>query len=216
MMALMEKDIRLILLRKSTLVIYILIGIVFTYSFSTSFSGAYLTMLGTMIALSTISYDDSDNCMSFIFTLPCTRKDYVVEKYIFVYGFSFIAGMIGLVIIIIGSMVKGELINAYTILEILLSDIPILVITGGLMIPLQFKFGPEKARIVLMVIIGVVLVMVVAVGKMFDMETLFSNLESRMNAVSLPGIFTAIMLVLIIITVVSAIISSKIITSKEY
>ena len=215
MRALFEKDLRLILIRKSTLFIFLIIGVVFTLSFSNSFSGAYLTMLGTMLALSTISFDDSDNCMAFLFTLPCTRKQYVLEKYLFVYGFSFVAGLIGLVIIIILNITKGSVVNEAVLIEILASEIPILVITGGLMIPLQLKFGPEKSRIVLMSIIGVVLIAGFMISKSSYATTVMEQFYRLMDGNTSMKFLAMLIVVLMIITVISTLATSRIMNDKE-
>lgn len=216
MRALFEKDIRIVLMRKSTLLIFLVIGVIFTWSYSNYFSGAYLTMLGTMIALSTISYDDADNCMAFLFTLPCTRKQYVLEKYMFVYGFSFLAGLTGLVIIVVSSMVKGEMVNEVVIIETLASEIPILVITGGIMIPLQLKFGSEKSRIILMSLIGIVLIIGVIATKNDRIKSLVDYLDNTLNSNTPIGALLVLIIILIVLSVISVCISGRIVDRKEY
>lgn len=180
MRALFEKDLRLILTRKSTLFIFLIIGVGFTWSFSSSYSGAYLTMLGTMLALSTISFDDSDNCMAFLFTLPCTRKQYVLEKYIFVYGVSMLAGLI------------------------------------GLMIPLQLKFGPEKSRIVLMLVIGVVLIAGYIISKSAYVSTMIEQVRKLLDGNVPIQLLALLIATLVIITVISVLATSKIMNVKEF
>ena len=216
MRALFEKDLRLILIRKSSLFIFLIIGIVFTWNFSGSFSGAYLTMLGMLLALSTISYDDSDNCMAFLFTLPCTRRQYVYEKYLFIYGFSFVAGIIGLVIVLIASLLKGEAINSEMVVDVLVSEIPILVITGGIMIPLQLKYGPEKARIVLISIIGLLFAIGAMINKIWGLEEALTSIDEALNAMNYISIIVAFLVVLVISSVISLQITRQIITKKEY
>lgn len=216
MRALFEKDFRLIMIRKSSLLIYLIIGVVFTWSFSGSFSGAYITMLGTILALSTISYDDADNCMEFIFTLPCTRRQYVIEKYLFIYGFSFVAGLIGLVIIIAASFLKGVPINESMILEIAASEIPILIITGGLMMPLQLKFGAEKSRVVLLILFGIGCVIVFAASKMTNAKSLLIGISDTLNSVNPVSLVVISGIILIAFALVSALISVKIVENKEY
>lgn len=216
MTALLEKDLRLILLRKSTLVIYLIIGVVFTGEFSSSFSGAYLTMLGTMLALSTLSYDDSDNCMEFLFTLPCTRKQYVIEKYLFVYGFSFVAGLIGIAIIVAASLVKGDPVTAEMFVEVIASELPILVITGGLMIPLQLKFGPEKTRMVLIAVIGMIFIAGYMVSRITGAENFLKKLTETLDAMNPASVAIVGVGVLVVLSVISMMISVKIMDNKEF
>ncbi len=216
MKALFEKDLRLILIRKSTLVIFLVIGVIFTWSFSSTFSGAYLTMLGTMLALSTISYDDSDNCMSFIFTLPCTRRQYVLEKYIFIYGFSFVAGLVGLLIIVVSSLAMKNPVNEVLIAEILSSELPILVITGGLMIPLQLKFGPEKSRIVLLSLMGIIFAAGYLLSQLAVVGHVLGSIRDAMDNVNPIAAFAGLLGILILLTAVSIMITTRIMDNKEY
>ena len=48
-----------------------------------AFMISYLMVMCSFFTLSTISYDDFDHGMGYLFTLPVTRKIYVTEKYVF-------------------------------------------------------------------------------------------------------------------------------------
>lgn len=215
MRCLIEKDIRLVFTRKSSIFIFLLTGAIFTWSFSVSYSGAYITELGTILAISTISYDDLDNCMAFILTLPCTRKQYVLEKYLFVYGFSSIAGIVGMVIIITSNLVRGIPVDADIILEILASEVTIMIVTGGLMIPLQLKFGPEKSRVVFLVIIGIIFVIGFLLQKIIDLGMLLDSVANTVENMSITGICITMVVVLFVISIVSFMISTRIMENKE-
>ena len=45
----------------------------------------FVTAMCMMMVITTISYDDSDNGLAFLLTLPVSRKTYVTEKYIFAF-----------------------------------------------------------------------------------------------------------------------------------
>lgn len=214
MTTLLEKDIRLLLIRKSTLVLFLIIGVIFTWEFSSSFSGAYLTMLGTMLALSTLSYDESDNCMEFLLTLPCTRKQYVMEKYLFVYGFAFVSGVIALVIILVSGLLKGAPLNANMLLEVIASEFPIIAVTGGLMIPLQMKFGPEKSRLVLIALFGFVFVVAFMISKMPKADSMSKSIADVVNSVNAITLMIIGCIILIILSAISILISMKIIENN--
>lgn len=215
MKTLFEKDLRLILLRRSTLFIFLVIGVIFTWQFSDSFSGAYMTMLGNLLALGTLSYDDNDNCMAFLFTLPCTRKQYVMEKYLFVYGFSFLAGLIGMAIIIISNLVSGNPITILKLAEILASELPILFAVGGIMIPLQLKFGPEKSRIVFLGIFGVIAIALYALSELSPSVNLLGNLVKTLDAMNPVAVTLGLAVILAAMTIISFIITTKIMENKE-
>ena len=83
MLGLIEKDLRLTLARKQTLIIFFIMALVMGLSMNGSFIIGYLTMLATIIAVGTISYDEFDNGFAFLMTLPFDRRTYVREKYLF-------------------------------------------------------------------------------------------------------------------------------------
>ena len=47
------------------------------------FMVSYSSFLVVSVAVSTISYDDTANGLAYIFTWPASRKQYVLEKYLF-------------------------------------------------------------------------------------------------------------------------------------
>ena len=69
-----------------------------------SFVVGWVTMIAVITALGTISYDEYDNCMPFLMTLPVTRKGYALEKYLFTMICSVIFWIISVVIVIITSL----------------------------------------------------------------------------------------------------------------
>ena len=83
MRGLLEKDFRLTFIRKQTLLIFFIMAIVMGVSMDGSFLVGYLTMLASIVALGTISFDEFENGFPFIMTLPFDRKTYVREKYLF-------------------------------------------------------------------------------------------------------------------------------------
>ncbi len=67
----------------------------------TSFPIGFLGFVGALFSLSSISYDEFDNGNAFLFSLPITRKDYVLEKYIF----GLISGIMFLLLTVISLVV---------------------------------------------------------------------------------------------------------------
>ena len=83
MSGLMEKDIRLILQRKKFMLMLMAMAICLSFAMDDSFITSYMAMIGMVFALTTLSYDEYDNGLPFIFTLPISRRDYAFEKQIF-------------------------------------------------------------------------------------------------------------------------------------
>lgn len=127
-----------------------------------------------------------------------------------------LAGLIGLVIIIISSIAKGSVMDEAMLIETLVSEIPILVITGGLMIPLQLKFGPEKSRIVLMLVIGVVLIAGYIISKSAYVSTMIEQVRKLLDGNVPIQLLALLIATLVIITVISVLATSKIMNVKEF
>ena len=84
MKGLLIKDLRLMKNMGNSLAIILLVAVGMSfYSSDMSFIVIYLAIIGTSFTSSTISYDEFDNGNAFLFSLPVSRKDYVLEKYLF-------------------------------------------------------------------------------------------------------------------------------------
>ncbi|MCI8282661.1 MAG: ABC-2 transporter permease [Lachnospiraceae bacterium] len=128
---------------------------------------SYLGFIGTMFSLSSINYDEFDNGNPFLFSLPISRREYVLEKY----GFGLILGgsfwLMGTVI----SMAVQTFRQARPPVDILpacLAILPFLPLFLSIMLPLQLKFEGEKGRIARAGVIGVIFLICILSGKLFQ------------------------------------------------
>ena len=81
MKGLLIKDFKLVMIQKYALLV--IVGVMSLMTFKSDnrvFAIAYMTFVGTLFALSTISYDEADNGNAFLFALPISRRGYVAEK----------------------------------------------------------------------------------------------------------------------------------------
>lgn len=114
----------------------------------------YLSAVFAMLVTSTISYDQLDNGMNFIFTFPVSREKYVLAKYVL--------GMLAVVcltVIFSASVLAAGMVNssAYSLREYFSGIFGALLTAVGIMsvlIPLLLKFGSEKSRVAMMIILG--------------------------------------------------------------
>lgn len=157
MKGLLIKDFQLAFLNIKMLVALCFISIFITSSAtgSSAFVISYVTIIFFMLVLTSISYDELDHSISFLFTLPISRKTYVGEKYVF----SLVCGMIGLVfstaLCVVISMIKNiNLIEADFILIAFMIYFVLLFIVA-LMLPIQLKFGGDNGRIALFLVFGI-------------------------------------------------------------
>lgn len=149
MKGLMIKDLCLLLKRKQTLMIFLLICVVMTYAQGGIFSIGYSSMLMLIWALSTLSFDESGHGITFLLTLPVTRKIYVFEKYLFCLLACICGWLIGLTLATGVAILTGTALLPLP--ELLASTgmlIPVLL-SAELMIPVQLKYGQERSRLMM-------------------------------------------------------------------
>ena len=126
MKGLLEKDLRLMLSRKQSILIFIVASLFVAFTMDGSFVVSYLTMLFTVIAISTLSYDEYDNGFAFLMTLPFSRKTYVREKYIFTLLAEITAWVISVIFYYVVNMIKGVRIDLLSEAPVLLMYLPLL------------------------------------------------------------------------------------------
>ena len=198
MRGLIEKDLRLILCRKQTLLIFVVLALVMSLSMEGSFIIGYITMLVTIVSVGTLSYDEFDNGYAFLMTLPFDRKTYAREKFLFCLCMDIAAWCIGTVLYCIGNILRHTPVALADELPMLLAFIPTLFLSAAIMIPLQLKYGSEKSKTVLYVIVGIVAVLLLG----------SKSLAGHSNNI-LPGLVEALnrmspILILLVITAVCA------------
>lgn len=155
MTGLLIKDYYLLTQRKQTLVLFVVISLMIGYTMESSFVVGYMTMLSCMQATGTIAYDEADNGMLFLMSLPADKKTYARSKYVLGFLLCGITWVLGVVLMFALYAVKGtefiwtdELISAVAL-------IPAFLVMMDVMIPLMLKYGAEKSRVVLALIVGV-------------------------------------------------------------
>ncbi len=155
MMALLLKD--LALLKQQKQFFLVMAGLVVFYSFFASgavftFAIVYMGIMMGMFTLSTISYDEYNNGAVFLFTLPISRREYVLEKYMFAAIMSAGSTVAATAVCLGVGYAKEIFTNGTDVVEFLAGSIGGALVTVclmlSLMIPLQLKFGAEKSRIV--------------------------------------------------------------------
>ena len=220
MKGLFVKDLLLVKNQTRTLPLLVLCGVVMAVSMQASAAVMYLTILGTMISVGTISYDEMGNGYSFLFTLPVTRKMYVREKYVFSVLFCLATILAGLVIGAAVMLAKGlpAVSSADELLSFTAGAFLAASVMTGSMIPVRLKYGTEKSSIALFVIFGVFAVIAITAVKA---RSILPEKTVRLITTALSHIGTGVMLPCIIllslvILVISERLSERIVMRKEY
>ncbi len=217
MRGLIEKDLRLTLARKQTLVIFFVMALFMGLSMDGSFIIGYLTMLATIMSVGTISYDEFDNGFAFLMTLPFDRKTYVREKYLFSLVLSAAAWCIGAVLYCIGSLIRHSAINLTDELPVLLAILPVLYLSAAILIPLQLKYGAEKSRIVFFIIFGIIALLMIGAKNLFNSSnSILAALTKVLNDKSPVVVLIILAALCAIIAFISCLISIQIIKKIEF
>ena len=170
MKGLLIKDFCLLRNQKRLLPIFALLAVWFTVLHTDGFAFPFLGMMSTILAASTISYDELDRCQTALFTLPFERRTYVAEKYV-----------LG-AILLAAAMVLGGLCTAAR--QIVAHDVELegvgmtVVLTVcvcaaalGAIIPLRIRFGGDQGRIVLYTVFALVALAVVGLTRLLPKQT---------------------------------------------
>ena len=171
-----------------------------TNSTSSSFIIGFLSFVATLFTLSSISYDEFDNGNAFLFSLPITRKSYVIEKY----GFGMIMGSsfwaFGTLIVILKEIIAMKYVSIDTIMAAFII-LPIVFSVLAIMLPFQLKFGGEKGRIAIICTLVIVFLMGIVITKVsnafhINLSFLFHQIATLNRAVLILAIigFTILML----------------------
>lgn len=147
MKGLLVKDMKLLKLNRNFLGILIAVEIILLiFSDGLMFPVGFMTMVVGMFGISTISYDEMDNGNAFLFTMPFSRKAYVLEKYLE----SFLLDVIALIVTGTASLIAMMIKGGGDISELPVYCIVILfavLLMQGWMIPITLAFGGEKGRV---------------------------------------------------------------------
>ena len=216
MLGLIEKDLRLTLVRKQTLLIFVVVALVMGMSMDGSFVIGYLTMLATILAIGTISYDEFDNGFAFLMTLPFARKTYVQEKYVFSLLMSIVAWCVGVVLYCILGLIRGNAMALMDELPMLIALIPVLYLTSAIMIPLQLKYGSEKSRIVLFILFGIIAVLIFAGKQAFGGTNVLAGLAKTLDGTPPMIILLALTGICVLAVCISYLCSVRIMEKREF
>lgn len=218
MKGLFIKDLKLLKNQKKTLLLAIALMIFFAFTMEDGlFVVNYISFFGVIVAIGTLSYDEINNGMTFMFTLPVTRRQYVLEKFLFCICTALVIWICALAVSLGFMYYKGTL---PVISEFLLQSVtgPILAaVLISIMLPLQIKLGQEKARSGVFVLAGIV-ALVFIVLKLWvaptdaEMDALLSGISGAGLGISMAVAGAAAL----ILFVISYFVTVAIIKRKEY
>ena len=214
------KDLKLMAAQKYFFLLILLIAIGMSISAEDvsmmTFSLGFVPFVVSLFGLSTISYDEFDNGNAFLFTLPITRKEYVLEKY----ALSFVLAFVSLVMMFLFTIFmvaqKGMMLD-FDGWMIPFGLFALILLLQAIMIPFHLKFGQERGRIAIIVLIGALLLIATFIQKGLE----FIGIDWMQVLQSLPILGQGTMLILLygvsfVLLIISLKVSIHIVSKKEF
>ena len=119
-----------------------------------------IMLIFSMIPMSTFGYDERTNTSRYLNTLPISRKEMVLEKHLLTFISIILGALFGTVIsIVLAYLASGNIPSIKDMLPYIMGGILGISIMDSIQIIAIYKYGMEKGRIMLYVmILGIVLI----------------------------------------------------------
>ena len=216
MKGLLLKDLRYMLTQKSFILLIVIIG--FTLSLTQEdnelFVIGYLAFMGIVLGMTSITMDDQDHNLSFLFTLPLSRRSYVFEKYFFTFLMGALFCCIALAFALITRPFGDYQAPIDEILATTCGTLAGAFLFTNVLIPLQLKFGAERARIASFIAIGGFLAIIFIAALLINVADALPLLQA-ITSLDAPVIITIGCIILLLCLGVSIKFSLHIMTRKE-
>ncbi len=170
-----------------------------------------LPFMSVVIMMSTFSYDTYNKWDAYVCSLPNGRKNSVSAKYLATIILLTITTIIITALAVIISYTHTKAVNFDDILMTVFGPVFATILLQSFMYPAIYKFGVEKARIGIFIVIFGVTIIASIIAKFINFKSFFQKLDALNN-------YWLIIVPIIMITVLYASykISEKIYKNKEY
>lgn len=172
-----------------------------------SFVAGMLIVLFAMIPIASFTYDKQAKWDVFGQTLPVTRKQMVQSKYVVALLFIVIGLVLSFIITGTATFIKESSVEVVELIATnsLVASVGIILL--AIMLPLIYKFGVEKSRIMLLAISSIPIIALLLLSKLGF--TVPSNIDWQKVAYTIP-------VVALILFGISFFISNKIYARKDF
>lgn len=222
MKGMLIKDFRILKYQGKTLFLMLLVVAVLMNLITDvgpTFIVGYITIIFSLFTVTTVSYDEFDNCYLFLMTLPVTRKKYVNEKYLFALLSIIFAWCAGIVLGIILMIVQpsGE-VDAADWFGTCLGYIFTAWIFVSVMLPLRLKFDAEKARYADLIMIAAVAIAAFLISNALEYvpAKIVGPGKEWFSGLGTGGILGLFAVVTALVVVISYLCSRHIMAKKEF
>lgn len=214
MLGLLKKDYIIIKKQYHIILLFSILAIVNCYSNQFSFTYVFTTFLCINIGLNTITYDQSDNSLPFLFTLPIKRSTYVKEKYLLILtlmGASIVycVTIHGILALLLDN-VNFNTVDLYSpdsLWSLVITSLVTSLVYSSIIIPLYLKFGSEKARMLTYIVVITIFILALTFSKISGF-LVFNQVFN--NNISISTLTIIILFITSLIFFVSSKISKKV------
>ena len=215
---LITKDILQLKSYKKTLIIFIMVFAFTSISVQDGVENMLVIMLTLgfgMFSMASFNYDEFNKADRYILTLPLTKKEVVLSKYILVICSTVMGSIIGIMLsyIVMFAMNK-QMPNIEEIISVGLGGILGIGLIEAIQIPCVYKWGAEKGRIQMVIVTAIVGLLaggIIFIGEKANIQLPANNILNILNTF-LPLIFIGLT---IIIYYISYKVAYKIYDKKE-
>ncbi len=219
---LLKKDLYNLASYKASLTIIVLFcGIAIVGTEAINWGSIIICTIVGMIALSTFSYDEIAKSNKYILTLPTNRKEIVKEKFILAIGATILGGILGLLLTIIVANVMNYVrpenminINYESLITTTIGGMFGISLIQAIQIPSIFKWGAEKGRIQMFILLFIIIVITAGAGFLIMKSNLNINMEMLENFINQFGLVLLVALMIVMYSI-SYVVSYRIYKNKE-
>lgn len=196
MKGLVLKD--LINLKKQLKVIGLIILFYFIFSKTTnnnSMFGTMVTLVFAMLPITALAFDEKANWDKYGLTMPVSRPEVVMSKYIL----GIIASIVAIILNFIAQILLGTKINSESIkmISIIFS---VSLLFFSLILPIIFKFGVEKGRLLMFIVLALPSMIILLFKDRLDISSTLDLLNKTIYA--LPLLAIAILILSMLLSII--------------
>lgn len=208
MKGLLIKDFEWIVCQKNTMFLFLVLSVFYLVMGMGEFAVIFLSVLLSILFSKSILFDESNNGMLYLFSMPCTKEEYVMEKYLFSILTSVLTAA---VLCIIMTLFLG--VNTYDSLMMLAVSAGEICLLTSFNIPVILKFGQNGQVILSLIIFAPFILLVVFKEEISSLDlSWLENAAANIQASWALGLGALILL----ITALSIWISIRILNKREY
>lgn len=168
-----------------------------------------MVMMSSMMVITSMGYDEQAKWDKYALTMPILKKDIVLSKYLLL----IITTLMGAGVSLIVSLIMITFLDMGNIKEVLIACgliILIAIAAFSLLIPVIFKVGVEKARIMMFVVFGIPTLIILGVSKLIQRYNIPKPSEDQIKMLGYAFPF-----IVLLVFAVSYFISVSIFNKKE-